>query len=167
MPGDSIQVQGHRLRFQGKEYACAIGKGGFSDRKREGDGATPLGIFPLRECWYRADRIASPRTKLMLHSIAPDDGWCDDPASPHYNRQVKLPFAASHERLWREDGRYDLLVPLGYNDGPVKPGAGSAIFLHVAAADYTPTEGCVALARENMLDVLARCGLETVIRIMP
>jgi hypothetical protein len=88
------------------------------------------------------------------HAAAPQDGWCDDPAAAAYNRPVRLPYAASAERLWREDGIYDLIVPLGYNDDPVVPGAGSAIFLHVAHPDYAPTEGCVALAPADLMRVL-------------
>src|SRR6185312_8513924 len=89
------------------------------------------------------------------HPIAPQDGWCDDPADTVYNRPVHLPYRARAERLWREDGIYDLIVPLGYNDAPAVPGLGSAIFLHVARPDFGPTEGCVALARADLLALLA------------
>lgn len=160
-----IAVSGNTLRLGDRRYRCAIGKNGIAADKREGDGKTPAGSFPLRECWYRADRLPAPAAALPLRVIHPDDGWCDDPAHPLYNRHVKLPFMASHETLWREDGVYDFIVPLGYNDDPVVPGRGSAIFLHVAKPDYSPTEGCVALAKGDLLEVLAgiRSGAAIVI----
>ena len=104
---------------------------------------------------------------LITRALTPDDGWCDDPADERYNQHVKLPFAAGHERLWRADGLYDVVCVLGHNDRPPLPGQGSAIFLHVAAADYAPTEGCVALALADLLDVLNDCGPETWMLIHP
>lgn len=140
-------------------YRCALGRGGVRRDKREGDGATPIGVWPARQLWYRRDRLtAPPATGLPSRVITPADGWCDDPADPAYNRWVPLPYPGRHERLWRADPLYDLLVVLGYNDQPVVPGLGSAIFLHVAKPDYAATEGCVALARPDLLAVLARLG---------
>lgn len=136
-------------------FRCAVGKNGVRTAKREGDGATPAGAFVMRRLLYRPDRDAAPATRLPSAPITIDDGWCDDPADAAYNRPVKVPYRARTERLWRDDRLYDLLVVLGYNDDPVVTGAGSAIFLHVAAADYAPTEGCVALAREDLHRVLA------------
>jgi L,D-peptidoglycan transpeptidase YkuD (ErfK/YbiS/YcfS/YnhG family) len=109
----------------------------------------------MREVFWRPDRIARPATGLTLRAIGPDMGWCDDPASPDYNRCVALPFAARHERLWREDHLYDLIVVLGWNDAPPVAGMGSAIFLHVAAPDMTPTEGCVATDIGSLLALVA------------
>lgn len=152
----------HRLRviskselvMDGKTYRIAIGKNGFAAEKREGDNCTPLGAFLFRECWYRADKIAKPETNLPLRVIQPDDGWCDAPDHPAYNTHVKLPFAASHEKLWREDDVYDLIVPMGYNDNPPVAGLGSAIFMHVARPAYEGTEGCVALRKDELLELL-------------
>ena len=160
-----ILVCGNTLSWNGNTYRCAIGKGGFSSAKKEGDGATPLGTFAMRECWYRPDRVSAPKTNLPLKIIQQDDGWCDDPESPDYNRHIKLPFAFSHEKLWQEDGVYDLIVPLGYNDDPVIPGKGSAIFLHCARSGYQPTEGCVALVRGDLLELLTQLGPQSLIRI--
>jgi L,D-peptidoglycan transpeptidase YkuD (ErfK/YbiS/YcfS/YnhG family) len=125
--------------------------------KREGDGATPVGCWPLRCVFYRPDRLACPSTRLATAALAENAGWCDDPADAAYNRPVTLPYRGRHERLWREDDLYDVIVPLGYNDAPVSPGRGSAIFLHVAAAGFAPTEGCIALALPDLLAVLAHC----------
>jgi L,D-peptidoglycan transpeptidase YkuD (ErfK/YbiS/YcfS/YnhG family) len=151
------------LRVDGSGFAvwgswrmrCALGRGGISAQKREGDGATPAGAFVMRQLLYRPDRRPLPPTALPSKAIAPTDGWCDAPADPAYNRPVHLPYPASAETLWRDDHLYDLLVVLGYNDDPVVPGQGSAIFLHLAKPDYGPTEGCVALNREDLVAVLA------------
>lgn len=144
-----------RAVWRGRELRCAIGRGGIAARKTEGDGTTPGGRFPLRRVLYRADRTDRPRTGLPCGPIAPRDGWCDAPGDPRYNRPVGHPYPASAERLWRSDACYDLLAVIGYNDDPVIDGAGSAIFLHVARPGYPPTEGCVALALEDLRTVLA------------
>src|SRR5262249_21409181 len=94
------------LRFLGRSYRCAIGENGFTDAPKEGARKTPIGRFALRSCWYRTDRLAPPVTKLPLSITQENDGWCDDPSHPEYNRHVKLPFSASHEQLWREDAIY-------------------------------------------------------------
>lgn len=158
-----IEVTPDGLTWADKRVRCALGRGGLRADKREGDGATPLGCFPLRRVLYRPDRLSAPKTGLPCEPMAPDDGWCDEPADPAYNRPVKLPYPASHERLWREDGVYDLVVVLGHNDDPPTPGAGSAIFLHLARPDYSPTEGCVALRREDLLDLLKDCGPDSLL----
>lgn len=163
-----IRVSGNgRLHLGNLLYRCALGRGGVKAEKREGDGATPAGLFPLRRVLYRADRLTAPATLLPLSAIEPHDGWCDDPADPAYNRQVRLPHGARAENLWREDALYDVVVVLGHNDDPPRPGLGSAIFLHVASSDYAPTEGCVALAPGDLLKVLSAADAETLIRIEP
>jgi L,D-peptidoglycan transpeptidase YkuD (ErfK/YbiS/YcfS/YnhG family) len=143
------------LRFRALTFRCALGKGGVKADKREGDGATPAGVWPLRQVLYRADRLAPPVCAFPVQALTPQDGWCDDPSHPDYNHFVLLPHPARCERLWREDAVYDLIVPLGYNDQPVVPGRGSAIFLHVAHADFRPTEGCVALAKDDLVGLLS------------
>ena len=162
-----LLVSGNTLTFNGKSYRCAIGKNGFSANKKEGDNCTPIGEFALRECWYRVDKIAAPKTSLPLKGIHEDDGWCDASDAREYNKHIKLPFHASHEKLWREDDVYDLIIPLGYNDSPIIPGKGSAIFMHVAKPDYAGTEGCVALARENLLEILPHFNTQIRIEIKP
>lgn len=160
-----IVVQGGKLVAGGITYDCLLGRGGLSADKREGDLMTPIGRFPMRWCYYRPDRLAPPETGLPLLAIEPDDGWCDDPQHPLYNQPVKLPFDASHEKLWRDDGLYDLIIPLGYNDDPVEAGKGSAIFLHIKRDDGVGTEGCVALAREHVLALLKQVTTQTVVVI--
>ena len=153
---DLIVSTSGEARWGKRRFRCALGKGGVISDKREGDGGTPIGIWPMRRLLYRADRMGTPSTRLPAAPIAPQDGWCDDPADPAYNRLVPLPYPARHERLWREDEIYDLLIVLGHNDDPVVPGLGSAIFLHIARPDWGPTEGCVALARADLEALLAR-----------
>jgi L,D-peptidoglycan transpeptidase YkuD (ErfK/YbiS/YcfS/YnhG family) len=139
------------------EVRCAIGPAGVipAEAKREGDGATPLGVWPMRRVLYRSDRGPAPVTGLPVAAIAEADGWCDGPADPAYNRPVTLPYPASAERMWRDDSLYDLVVVLGHNDDPPVPGMGSAIFLHCAKPGYPPTQGCVALARADLEALLA------------
>jgi L,D-peptidoglycan transpeptidase YkuD (ErfK/YbiS/YcfS/YnhG family) len=138
----------------GRIWPCAVGRGAVGEKRGEGDGVTPVGRWVMRRVLYRADRLAAPQTALDCAVIAADDGWCDDPGDAAYNRPVRLPYPASHEKLTREDHLYDVVVVLGHNDDPVVPGAGSAIFLHVARDDYGPTEGCVALALPDLLALL-------------
>ncbi len=155
------------LHWNGEIYRCALGRGGFKESKREGDGATPAGTFKLREVWYRADRMERPRTKLPTKEIKENDGWSDDFKSPNYNRPIKLPATESHEKLFRDDEVYDIVIPLGYNDEPPVPGLGSAIFMHIARPIYSPTEGCIALNKEDLLKVLETCDSETTVRVKP
>lgn len=156
------------LRFGGFQFRCALGKGGCKPEadKREGDGATPLGRYPLRQVLYRPDRLKAPATRLPSRPLDPADGWCDDPADPAYNRPVRLPYAASHEKLWREDHVYDVIVELGHNDDPPIPGLGSAIFMHVARPDYAGTEGCVALALPDLQALLVAVPANVAMQII-
>jgi len=165
-----IQVkpdEGHRghLHFMGKTYTCAIGKTGVTENKCEGDHASPLGVFALREIYYRADKVEAPDSLLPCKIISLNDGWCDDPAHKDYNRKISLPFAASHETLWREDDLYDIIVILGHNDNPPIPGKGSCIFMHVAKEGFEGTEGCVALKKSDLADLLRSVSIDTLIDI--
>jgi L,D-peptidoglycan transpeptidase YkuD (ErfK/YbiS/YcfS/YnhG family) len=140
------------LDLGGSRARCALGPAGVVPAldKREGDGASPAGVWPIRRVLYRSDRGPRPETALPVAAIAPDDGWCDAPDDPNYNRAVKLPYPVSAEQMWREDHLYDLVVVLGHNDDPPVAGLGSAIFLHLAKPDYAPTHGCVAVARPDL-----------------
>lgn len=155
------------LEVGGITYVCSIGRGGIAavGQKREGDLKTPTGSFRLRRCYYRADRMETPDCGLELIALTPDSGWCDDAAHPFYNQFVKLPFAGRHEKLWRDDDVYDLIIPLGYNDGPITPSAGSAIFLHLIREDGVGTEGCVAMKRLDLLTLLPHLHQDTVLRV--
>lgn len=161
-PGNSRQARvalGHGVR------PAALGRGGIRALKREGDGGTPLGRFPVREVLYRADRIARPRTQLPVRAIRADDGWCEDPADRNYNRLVKLAPPSSADRLTRADHLYDLIIVLGYNDRPRIRGKGSAIFVHLARPDYAPTAGCIALSRHDLVALIRQASPSTKIII--
>ena len=153
------------IQWKDRRARCALGRSGVTLNKHEGDGATPAGRFALREVMFRADRMEQPPPPLLCRPIARDMGWSDDPADTEYNKLVFLPHAGGHEELWREDGIYDIIVVLGYNDHPPKPNLGSAIFMHIAKPDYSPTEGCVALAKDDLLALLADCETETYLSV--
>ena len=153
-PQDLIVSGAGMARMAGRSFRCAVGRGGVSSAKREGDGATPIGTWPLRQVLYRRDRGMRPVTTLQTSALRPADGWCDAPSDPNYNRMVRHPYPASAEHLWRRDSIYDLIVVVGYNDAPVIPGKGSAIFLHLARPDYSPTAGCVAFSRRDLVTIL-------------
>lgn len=147
----TTDADGAWLDWGAGKRRAAIGPGGIAVKGGEGDGITPRGSWPVREIFYRADRVARPRASLPVRAIEQNDGWCDAPDDVQYNRLVKLPYPASHETLWRDDPLYDLVVVLGFNDDPVVPGKGSAIFLHLARDGYAPTHGCIALAYDDAL----------------
>ncbi len=151
---DPLHPERGTLRLGERTFACVLGRAGISPHKREGDGATPVGKFPVRRVLYRADRGPAPETALPVNIIGRNDGWCDAPGDARYNQPVTLPYPASAESLWRDDGLYDVVVVLGHNDDPVITGMGSAIFMHVAPADGKPTAGCVALAPADLREVL-------------
>ncbi len=139
----------------------SLGRNGISHHKQEGDGNTPAGSFRLLRLLWRADRMDKPVTGLPTLAILPNQGWCDDPASPHYNRPVQLPFGSSAECLWRKDGLYDLVVVLNHNTDTTIPGAGSAIFIHIRRDDNGPTEGCVGVSKHDLEQLLASATPET------
>lgn len=144
------------LRFRGQTLRCALGRGGVSAHKHEGDGATPAGFLALERVLWRADRGAKPACAVPVAPIAPQDGWCDDPLHGDYNRPVTLPHPARHEILWRDDGVYDVIGVLGWNVSPIERGRGSAIFLHIARPGLPPTEGCIALPERELRALLAQ-----------
>ena len=151
-----VDTAARTLTAFGRAIPCSIGRGGAiaAAEKREGDGMTPLGSWPIRAVLLRPDRVALPSgIRLPWRWLRPDDGWSDDPADPAYNRPVHHPHRFSAERLWREDGLYDVILVLGHNDDPPVAGLGSAIFLH-CWNEGQPTEGCVALAKEELLVLL-------------
>lgn len=135
---------------------CSVGRGAVALKQREGDGITPIGVWDLRNVLYRPDRGPAPKTALPLAPLSANDGWCEAPDDPDYNRMVRLPHRAASDSLWRGDGLYDVVLVVGYNDAPVVKGRGSAIFVHVARENYGPTEGCVGFARADLEEALAQ-----------
>jgi L,D-peptidoglycan transpeptidase YkuD (ErfK/YbiS/YcfS/YnhG family) len=145
---------------------AALGRSGLRALKREGDGGTPFGRFPVRQVLYRADRGLRPRTRFPVRPISRHDGWCEDPADRNYNRLVKLSPRSSADRLQRHDHLYDIVLVLGYNDRPRVKGKGSAIFVHLARPGYAPTAGCIALTRRDLLALLAQLRRDSTIVIL-
>lgn len=150
-----------RLRIGNVLIPCLIGRAGIKSSKREGDGTTPAGRWTLRKVLFRRDRVARPRTRLTVRAIARQDGWCDAPDDRNYNRPVRLPYPASHEKLWRDDHLYDVVVVLAHNERPRQRYLGSAVYLHMADPKGRPTAGCIAVSPPGMRRLLALCGPET------
>jgi L,D-peptidoglycan transpeptidase YkuD (ErfK/YbiS/YcfS/YnhG family) len=143
----------------------ALGRGGIRANKREGDGGTPKGTFRPRQLWWRADRHPRPRTFLPVRAIGPEDAWCEDPNSRHYNQAVRLDRDHGGDRLKRDDQLYDFIVEIDHNSSPRIAGRGSAVFLHLARENFSPTAGCVSMTKAAMLRLLQRLGPETKIVI--
>ncbi|HEX8446773.1 MAG TPA: L,D-transpeptidase family protein [Sphingomonas sp.] len=162
-----VDTGARTLSLDGWAIGCTIGRGGTCPAadKREGDGRTPLGIWPVRAVLLRRDRVTVPAgLRLPWRWIDPADGWSDDVRDAAYNRPVRHPHRFSAERLWRADGLYDVIVVLGHNDAPPVPGLGSAIFLHCRDGDR-PTEGCVAVERAALLAMLVEMAAEELVEI--
>ncbi len=144
---------------------CAIGRGAIRQDKREGDRATPGGNFRLLGGFFRPDRVLRKAWVSAMRPVRPSDGWCDDPRSALYNRRVVLPCRASHEKLWRADRLYDLVIVLDYNIHPRRKNRGSAIFLHCARPDFAPTGGCIALRLDDLRRLLPRLARKAVLTV--
>lgn len=143
------------LRYGHMVFRAALGGRGVRTVKREGDGAAPLGSWPILWAYYRPDKVRHPKTGIPLHPIRQDAGWCDEPEDRNYNRPVGLPYKASAERLWRDDGLYDLVVVIDYNLRSRSKGRGSAIFMHAAHPAWDPTAGCIAISLGHLRQLLA------------
>ncbi|MDU8943788.1 L,D-transpeptidase family protein [Ovoidimarina sediminis] len=148
-----------RLRFLGRGFPCSIGRGGIARQKREGDGATPVGVHRIIGLLYRPDRIAPPADWAV--PIRPGGLWSDDPADPLYNKMVRAPHPHSHEALRRADRLYDLVLLTDWNWPFSVPGRGSAIFLHRWRKPGHPTEGCVALRPDHLRWIAGRITVGT------
>jgi L,D-peptidoglycan transpeptidase YkuD (ErfK/YbiS/YcfS/YnhG family) len=146
------------LKCANLTFPCALGKCGITQRKSEGDGATPRAAMSIISGFYRADRTMRPHSRIPLSLIKRHDGWCDDPGHRLYNRQITLPFKARHEKMWRDDHAYDIVLDLSWNRSPIRRLRGSAIFLHLAKDGFPPTEGCIALRLKDMKILLGYIG---------
>jgi L,D-peptidoglycan transpeptidase YkuD (ErfK/YbiS/YcfS/YnhG family) len=153
------------LMAGGQTVPIALGRGGIKANKREGDGGTPKGTFRPRQLWWRGDRHLRPRTFLPIRAIGPEDAWCEDPASRHYNQPIRLERRREGDRLMRDDDLYDFIIEIDHNTQPRINGRGSAVFLHLARENFAPTAGCVAMTKPAMLRLLARLGPATKIVI--
>jgi L,D-peptidoglycan transpeptidase YkuD (ErfK/YbiS/YcfS/YnhG family) len=149
------------LTADGQTVPVALGRGGIKANKREGDGGTPKGTFRPRQLWWRADRHPRPSTLLPVRAIGPEDAWCEDVSSRHYNQPLRLASNQGGDRLRRDDHLYDFIIEIDHNARPRIAGRGSAVFLHLARKDFSPTAGCVSMTKASMLRLLKRLGPET------
>tara|TARA_E500000178_G_scaffold267712_1_gene265234 strand:+ start:1854 stop:2351 length:498 start_codon:yes stop_codon:yes gene_type:complete len=159
-----ILINKNYLTYNKLKIKCAIGKKGIGIKKKEGDLITPTGQFKIKYILYRKERVKIS-TKLKKIMIKKNMGWCDDPKSSDYNKLVKLPFAYSHEKLFKKDNIYDIILVLNYNMSPVKKNKGSAIFIHVAKNDFKKTEGCVAIRKPSLIKLVKEINLKTKVKI--
>jgi L,D-peptidoglycan transpeptidase YkuD (ErfK/YbiS/YcfS/YnhG family) len=153
------------LRFKNLKFRCALGKAGIKKKTIEGDNITPKGIFKLTKIYYRPDKIKKIKTLIKKVKIRKNMAWCDDPNSRFYNKQIKLPTKFSHEKLYRNDNLYDLIVVLNYNTNPIIRNKGSAIFLHIAKNSYKKTKGCITLKKEHLIKIISKIKKNTKIKI--
>ena len=160
-----VKESGH-LTFKNLKFRCALGKAGIGKKVREGDSITPRGIFKLVKVFYRADKIKNLKTPLKKIRIKKNMGWCDDSKSKFYNKLIRLPSNFGCEKLYRSDRLYDLVVVLNYNLNPIMKNKGSAIFIHVAKKTFKKTEGCIALNKENLINLLSVIRKNTKIKII-
>ena len=153
------------LKYKKFEFRCALGKAGIKNKTKEGDNITPKGTYKVIKLFYRTDKISKIKTILKKFKIKKNMGWCDDPRSKFYNKEIKLPSLYSHEKLYRKDNIYDLVVVLNYNFKPIIKNKGSAIFIHVTNK-YKSTQGCIALKKEDLVKLLSVIKKNTKIKII-
>ena len=161
----NIKIKNHLLLYRDYKLKCSIGKSGITNKKKEGDLATPKGNFKIGMLYYRKDRVKNFNCKIKKKIIKRNMGWCDDIRSNQYNREIIFPFKYKAEKLYRKSKIYDLFINIKYNYSPTLKGRGSAIFLHLATAKYKPTKGCVAISKKNFLKILPFIKKETKILI--
>ena len=160
-----VHVSAGRLQAGFITIFCSLGRNGVTRSKREGDGKTPAGRFRVTGGYLRQDRLRRVGGAFRLKPITADMGWCDDPADANYNRPLRLPAHARHEELLRADGLYDVVLVLDHNQSPRVRGLGSAIFFHLTRNKMDPTAGCVAISRQQMMNLLPRLSRDCVMII--
>ena len=153
------------IKYKNFKFRCALGKAGMGEKKREGDNVTPTGTFKIVKIYYRSDRIKKISSKFRTIEITKNMGWCDDPNSKNYNQLINLPSKYGHEKLFKKNNIYDIIVVLNYNMKPVVKNKGSAIFIHVAKKNYQPTQGCIALKKNDLLKILSKINKNIKIKI--
>ena len=159
-----ILINKNYLTYNKLKVKCAIGKKGINYKKKEGDLVTPIGQFKIKYILYRKDKVKIS-TKLKKKVIEKNMGWCDDPKSIHYNKLIKLPFIYRHEKLYRKENIYDIILVLNYNMSPIKKNKGSAIFIHVAKNNFKKTEGCIAIKKQSLIKLLKKINPNTKVKI--
>ena len=161
-----ILIKKKILIFNHYRIKCAVGKRGIGYKKKEGDLITPVGIFKIKCILYRKDRVKNLKTDLNKMPITKKMGWCDDPKSKNYNKLISIPFNYSHEKLFKKENTYDIILVLNYNMKPIKKNKGSAIFIHIAKKNYKSTAGCVAVKKEHLMNLIKNIKRTTKIKII-
>ena len=161
-----ILIKNKSLTYNNYKVKCALGKRGIGIKKKEGDLITPKGIYKIKGILYRQDKVKNLRTKIRKKEIDKKMGWCDDPNSKKYNQLIKLPSKFSYERLYREDEIYDIIFILSFNTKPIKKNKGSAIFIHIAKRNYSPTKGCIAIKKNDIKKLAREINTKTLVKIL-
>ena len=159
-----VKKSGH-LKYKNLKFRCALGKSGVKKKIKEGDNITPKGVFKIIKIYYRPDKIKKIKTLIKKIEIKKNMGWCDEPNSRFYNKQIELPSKLSHEKLYRNDNLYDLIAVLNYNTNPIIKNKGSAIFIHIAKKKFDKTKGCIAVKKKNLIYLLSKIEKNTQIKI--
>jgi L,D-peptidoglycan transpeptidase YkuD (ErfK/YbiS/YcfS/YnhG family) len=154
------------LKYKNLKFRCALGKAGIGEKKKEGDFITPKGKYKITKVYYRADRIKKIKTNFRLYQIKKNMGWCDDPLSKNYNKLIKLPSKFGHEKLYRKDKLYNLILILNYNFKPIIKNKGSAIFIHIANKNYKKTMGCIGLKKKDLIFILKDIKKNIIVKII-
>ena len=160
-----ILINKNYLTYKQYKVKCAVGKRGIGQKKREGDLITPTGLYKIKYVLYRKDRIKKIQSKLKKIIIKKGMGWCNDPTSKYYNKLIKLPFYYNHEKLFKKENIYDIVLVLNYNMYPTKKNKGSAIFIHVAKKKFKKTEGCIAINKTALIKIIKEVKIRTRVKI--
>jgi L,D-peptidoglycan transpeptidase YkuD (ErfK/YbiS/YcfS/YnhG family) len=160
-----IVKKSNYLKYKNFRFRCSLGKAGIKKKEKEGDKITPGGIFKIICIYYRSDRIKKITTPLKKIKIKKTMGWCDDPRSSFYNKEIKIPNKFNYEQFYRKDNLYDIIVPLNYNTNPILKNKGSAIFIHIANNNYKPTAGCIGVKKNNLMKLLSIIKKSTKVKI--
>ena len=160
-----IKINKNYLSYDKYKVKCALGKRGIGIKKKEGDKITPIGRYNIKYLLYRKDKIKKIETNLKKIVIKKNMGWCDDPSTKEYNKLIRLPVTYSHEKLYRYDNSYDIILVLNYNMHPIKRNKGSAIFIHIAKKNYKKTLGCIAIDKISLLKIIKKLSKKTIVEI--
>ena len=160
-----IKINKNYLTCDKYRVKCALGKRGIGTKRMEGDKITPIGRYNIKFLLYRKDRIKKIKTKLKKIIIKKNMGWCDDSSSKNYNKLIRLPAKYNHEKLYKSDNSYDIILVLNFNMHPIIKNKGSAIFIHIAKNNYSPTKGCIAVKKGDLLNLLKKISFKTKVKI--
>ena len=161
-----ILIKNKNIIFDNYRIKCAVGKRGINVKRKEGDFITPIGLYKIKYILYRKDKFKKLNTSLKKIPIKKNMGWCDDPKSKNYNKLISIPFNYSHEKLFKKENTYDIILVLNYNMKPIKKNKGSAIFIHIAKKNYKSTAGCVAVKKEHLMNLIKNIKRTTKIKII-